>query len=129
MKFHKLFVKFLNPVQSKTRVLSFDQVGWVNFYFKKIQNGVVLVKKKSTGCNRVLPGQSAGLAGSHRVMAYAIFLSTRPGSSPGSRVDPGFKTLAFCDNFSPLTSSHYGSIHNCGHQVMGFKCWMVFLKL
>jgi hypothetical protein len=32
----------------------FDQVGRVNFYLKKIQNGVVLEKKqKSTGCNRV----------------------------------------------------------------------------
>jgi hypothetical protein len=32
----------------------FDQVGRVNFYLKKIQNGVVLEKKqKLTGCNRV----------------------------------------------------------------------------
>jgi hypothetical protein len=41
---------------------------------KKIQNGIVLVKKKSTGCNqvfdRVLPGQPVGSAGSHRVNPY-----------------------------------------------------------
>jgi hypothetical protein len=47
------------------------------------------------GCNlvfdRVLPGQPAGLAGSHRVMDFFIFSSTPPGSSPwpaGSPVDP-----------------------------------------
>jgi hypothetical protein len=36
--------------------LSFDRVGRINLYFKKIQNGVVLIKKKKqklTGCNRV----------------------------------------------------------------------------
>jgi hypothetical protein len=41
---------------------------------KKIQNGIVLVKKKSTGCNqvfdRVLPGQPVGSAGSHQVNPY-----------------------------------------------------------
>jgi len=72
------------PARSKTRVLGFDRVsrvGRVNFYLKKIQNGVVLVKKKQklTGCNRVLPGQPdhqvnlSGQRGSHRVTAYAIF--------------------------------------------------------
>jgi hypothetical protein len=66
---------------------------------KKIQNGVVLVKKKKKKStrrvnrvtDRVLPGQPVESIGSHRVMAYAIFSSTRPGSSPGSagsRVDP-----------------------------------------
>jgi hypothetical protein len=59
---------------------------------KKIQNGVVLVKKKKQKStrrvnrvtDRVLPGQPVESIGSHRVMAYAIFSSTRPGSSPGS---------------------------------------------
>jgi hypothetical protein len=67
---------------------------------KKIQNGVVLVKKKKSQrvATRFLTGfcRVAGQpAGSHRVMAYAIFSSTRPGSSPGStrRAGPGFKTL------------------------------------
>jgi hypothetical protein len=56
--------------------------------FKKIQNGVVLVKKKKT--QRVTTGFLTGFCRVSRVMAYAIFSSTRPGSSPG----PGFKTLA-----------------------------------
>jgi len=73
---------------------------------KEIQNGVVLVKKKSTGCNQVLPGQPAGSAGSHLVMAYSIFSSTRPGSNPGSagsRVDlpgwAGFQNTGFLWQF------------------------------
>ena len=72
---------------------------------KKIQNGIILVKKKkqkSTGCNRVfdrvLPGQPARSAGSHWVMTFPIFSSTRSGSSPGSRVDTsgraGFQNYA-----------------------------------
>jgi hypothetical protein len=75
-------------------------VGRVNLYFKKIQNGVVLVKKqKSTGCNQVfywvLPGQPDGSARSHRVMTFPIFSSTWPGSSLGStrRIGPCFKTM------------------------------------
>ena len=62
------------------------RVGWVNLYFKKIQNYVVLIKKKqkSMGCNRVLPGQPVGSAGSHRVMIFSIFSSIRSGSSHGS---------------------------------------------
>ena len=69
---------------------------------KKIKNDIVLVKKKwSTGCNlvfdRVLPGQPTGSTGSHRVMTFLIFSSTRPGSSPGStrRAGPGFKTMVY----------------------------------
>jgi len=48
-----------------------------------------------------LPGQPAGSAGLHRVMAFSIFSSTQSGSSPGlatsqatRRVEPGFKTMA-----------------------------------
>jgi len=62
---------------------------------KKIQNGVFLVKKK-TKVNGLQPGFLSGFAGStRRVMAYAIFSSTRPGSSPGltRRAGPGFTTL------------------------------------
>jgi hypothetical protein len=64
--------------------------------FKKIQNDVVLVKKKVNGLQPGFwPGQPAGSAGSHQVMAYAIFSSTRPRSSPGSTcwAGPGYKTL------------------------------------
>jgi hypothetical protein len=56
-----VFAKFLNPVRSKIRVpgfdriTRFDRVGRVNFYLKKIQNGIVLVKKK-TKVNRLQPG-------------------------------------------------------------------------
>jgi hypothetical protein len=74
----------------------FDQVGRVNFYLKKIQNGVVLEKKqKSTGCNWVT--RSTCRVG--RVMIFPIFLLTRPGSSLGSQVDPpgraGFQNYDF----------------------------------
>jgi len=95
------------------RVLT-GSVGSISI-LKKIQNGVVLVTKK-TKVNGLQPGfwpgfvgspgQPAGSAGSHRVMAYAIFSSTRSDSSPrsvGSRVDPpgwpGFKTL--------ITTTHF----------------------
>jgi hypothetical protein len=106
-----VFAKFLNPVRSKIRVpgfdriTRFDRVGRVNFYLKKIQNGIVLVKKK-TKVNRLQPGFWLGFAGSTRqvgrVIAYPIFSLTRSGSntgSAGSRIDPpagtGFKTMGF----------------------------------
>jgi hypothetical protein len=81
---------------------------------KKIQNGVVLVKKKNKSqwvATRFLTGfcwvnRVAGSAGLHRVMAYSIFSSTRPGSSPrpaGSRIDPpgqaGFQNYALSIEF------------------------------
>jgi len=44
-RFCHLSLKFLNPARFKVRVSGFNRVDWVNFYFKKIQNGVVLVKK------------------------------------------------------------------------------------
>jgi hypothetical protein len=76
--------------------LSFDRVGRINLYFKKIQNGVVLIKKKKqklTGCNRVFDRVG-------RVMTFPIFLSTRPSFSLGSaesRIDlldqTNFKTM------------------------------------
>jgi hypothetical protein len=47
---------FLNPARSKARVLGFDRVGQVNPYFKKIQNGVVLVKKNQRVATRFLTG-------------------------------------------------------------------------
>jgi len=58
-------------------------------FSKKIQNGVVLVKKTKVnelqpGFDRVLPGQPTGWAGSHRVMIFPIFSSIRPNSSPRS---------------------------------------------
>jgi hypothetical protein len=87
---HTHGAKFLNPARFKARVPGFDRVGRVNFYFKKFQKDVVLVKKKNKS-QRVATGFLTGSAGSYRVMAYAIFSSTRPGSSPGSagsRVDP-----------------------------------------
>jgi hypothetical protein len=69
------------------------------FIFKKIQNGVVLVIKKSqwvatgflTGFCRVI-GSTRRVS---RVMVYAIFSSTRLGFSPRTtrRAGPGFKTL------------------------------------
>jgi len=53
-----LDAKFLNPAwwpaRSKVRVSGFDQVDRINFYFKKIQNGVILVKK--TKVNGLQPG-------------------------------------------------------------------------
>jgi hypothetical protein len=61
------------------------RVGRVNLYFKKIQNGVVLVKKtKVDGLQPSFWPGFDGSAGSHRVMTFPIILSTRPGSSPGS---------------------------------------------
>jgi hypothetical protein len=68
----------------------FDRVARVNFFLN--QNDVVLViKKKSTGCNRVFD-QVAGL---HRVFPSPFFSSTRPDSSPGSTRQAGldFKTM------------------------------------
>jgi hypothetical protein len=76
-----------------TRSSSFDQVagsaGSISI-FKKIQNGVVLIKKKTK-----INGLQSGFAGStrriDRVMTFHIFSSIRPGSSPwlaGSRIDP-----------------------------------------
>jgi len=64
------------------------QVGRINFYFKKIQNGVVLVKKKVNGLQ-------SSFAGSRRVMIFSIFSSTRLGHRPGSArwAWPGFKTM------------------------------------
>jgi hypothetical protein len=46
----------------------------------KNKNEVILVKQKSTDCNRVLPGQPTR---SHQVFSSLVFSSTRPGSSPG----------------------------------------------
>jgi hypothetical protein len=62
------------------------QVGRINFYFKKIQNGVVLVKKKVNGLQ-------SSFAGSRRVMIFSIFSSTRLGHGPGSArwAWPGFQ--------------------------------------
>jgi hypothetical protein len=75
-------------------------VGRVNFYFKKnSKRRRFSYKKKKNKSQRVATGflnESPGQpAGSHRVVAYAIFSSTRPGSIPGStrRAGPGFKTL------------------------------------
>jgi len=75
--------------------LSFDWVGRINLYFKKIQNDVVLIKKKQklTGCNRDFDRVG-------RVMTFPIFLSTRPSfslDSAESRIDlldqTNFKTM------------------------------------
>jgi len=58
------------------------------FILKKIQNIIVLVKKqKSTGYNRVLPGQPAGSAGS---WLFIFFHQLGPVPAPGW---PGFKTM------------------------------------
>jgi hypothetical protein len=61
------------------------------FYFKKNQNDVVLVKKKSTDYNRVFDR----VAGSHQVFSFTVFSSTWLDSSPGSarQAGPGFKTM------------------------------------
>jgi hypothetical protein len=82
------------------------RVGRIIPYLKKIQNGVVLVKKKQkkTKINGLQPSfwpGVSGSAGSHRIMTFHIFSSTRPGfshGSAGSQVDPsgraGFQNYA-----------------------------------
>ena len=42
-----IIVSFLNPVQFKARVLSFDRFGRVNFYFKKNSKRRCFSKKKT----------------------------------------------------------------------------------
>jgi hypothetical protein len=68
---------------------------------KKIQNGVVLVKKnkkkqKSTGCkrvfDRVLLGQPTRLVGSYPIMIFLIFSSIQ--SRLTRRARPDFKTMS-----------------------------------
>jgi hypothetical protein len=76
------------------------------FFFKKIQNDVVLVKNKSQRvCKRVFLGQPAGSSGSHWGFSSLVFSSTRPGSSPGSTWQAGssFKIIAPI-NFSLKTN-------------------------
>ena len=76
------------------------------FFLKKIQNDVVLVKNKSQRvCKRVFLGQPAGSSGSHWVFSFLVFSSTRPGSSPGSTWQAGssFKIIAPI-NFSLKTN-------------------------
>jgi len=66
------------PVQdSCSRFWPGHQISRVNFYFKKIQNDVVLIKIK---VYELQPG-FAESAGSHRIMSFSIFSSTRPGFS------------------------------------------------
>jgi hypothetical protein len=77
------------------------QVGRVNLYFKKIQNGVFLVKKKQkkTKVNGLQPGFWPGFAGSTRWVGqvtpghdFSYFFINLARFQP--RVDPpGFKTM------------------------------------
>jgi hypothetical protein len=66
-----------------------------SLFLKKIQNGVVLVKKK-------INGLQPGFVGSTESPGYDFFYflsSTRPGSSPGSagsRVDPPIRVSKLC---------------------------------
>ena len=49
-------IQFLDLSRFKIRVLCFDRVARVNFFYKKNKNDVILVKtkkQKSMGCNRV----------------------------------------------------------------------------
>ena len=88
---HKTIVFKPGPVQgSGSGSPGFERVARVNPYFiKKNQNDVILVKKK---VNELQPGFLPGFAGSHQVMTFPIFSSTRPGSSPGSQA--GFQNYA-----------------------------------
>jgi len=63
----------------------------VNFYFKKFQNGIVLVKKKVNG----LQSGFAESAGSHRVKIFFICSLIRPDFNPEStrQVRSSFKTM------------------------------------
>jgi hypothetical protein len=76
------FSLVLDPVRFKIWVSSFDRVigSFRSKTILKIKNEVVLVKQKSTDCNRVLSGQPTR---SHQVFSSLVFSSTRPGSSPG----------------------------------------------
>jgi hypothetical protein len=85
----------------------FDWAGRVNPYLKKIQNGVVLVKKqKSTGCNRVfdrvLPGQPGRRVTPGHGLSYFFINPARFQPQAG----PGFKTMlhSICslNNYSKL---------------------------
>ena len=70
------------------------QVGRVNPYFKKIQNGIVFVKK-STGCipvfNRVFPSQSdyrVNLQGHIRSSLFLFFFQPGPVPAPDQPAGP-----------------------------------------
>jgi len=70
------------------------------FISKKIQNGIILVKKqKSTGYNRVFDQVLLGQPG-HKIIIFFIFLLIRPGFSIRLTESPinlpggiGFKTI------------------------------------
>jgi hypothetical protein len=76
------FSLVLDPVRFKIWVSNFDRVigSFRSKTILKNKNEVVLVKQKSTDCNRVLSGQPTR---SHQVFSSLVFSSTRPGSSPG----------------------------------------------
>jgi hypothetical protein len=57
------------------------RVARVNCFLKN-QNDIVLVKKKSTGCNRVFD-RSCRVVGSHQVFSSPVFFQSGPVSDPG----------------------------------------------
>jgi len=64
-------------------------LGWPCQFFKSKRH-CFSKKQKSTGCKRVFDRVNR-IAGSHQV-----FSSTRPGSTPGSRVDPPSQVSKLC---------------------------------
>jgi len=97
---HTHGAKFLNPARFKARVPGFDRVGRVNFYFKKFQKDVVLVKKKKTKVNGLQPGFWPGQPGHTGSWLMLFFHQPGPVPAPGQpgpgstrRAGPGFKTL------------------------------------
>jgi len=98
------------PVQGPvSRFWSSHRIRRSILILKKIQKGVVLVKKKNkkksqrvaTGffrACRVTPGHD-----------FSYFLSTRPGFNPGSicQARPGFKTILLLSMVSPVKKNNW----------------------
>jgi hypothetical protein len=99
-----IFVKgcslHLDSVRSEIQVLGFD---WItespeSFKKNKKQNDTVLVKKKSTGCNRILdwvnqPGHTRFFFPLFFLKPGPVLAPGQPGSGSICRVGPGFKIM------------------------------------